>query len=138
MRLYTILNILVLGAFATATSVSYDPGYDNAMRSMSVVACSDGANGLITRYGWNVQGDYGGFPYIGGSGTVTGWNSPNCGKCYTLTYRGKTIHVLAVDHAGTGFNIAMAAMNDLTNGHAYELGRIEAQSAEVPVSECGL
>lgn len=58
-------------------AVSYDPGYDDRTRSMSVVACSDGRNGLMTRYGWAVQGDYVGFPYMGGSSTVAGWNSPN-------------------------------------------------------------
>lgn len=46
---------------------------------MAVVACSDGNNGLMTRYGWRVQGDYARFPYMGGSSTVARWNSPNVG-----------------------------------------------------------
>ena len=33
---------------AVATTVSYDTGYGDASRSMNVVACSDGANGLET------------------------------------------------------------------------------------------
>lgn len=55
-----------------------------------------------------------------------------------MTYNGKTINVLAIDHAGAGFNIAQAAMNDLTNNQAANLGRIDVQYAEVAASACGL
>ncbi|KAJ9653835.1 hypothetical protein H2201_009090 [Coniosporium apollinis] len=138
MRLSAILTGIAIGNFAVATSVSYDTGYDQRTRSMTVVACSDGSNGLITRYGWNIQGDVPRFPYVGGSSTVAGWNSPNCGKCYSLQYRDRTVYILAVDHTANGFNIAKTAMDDLTNGQAYQLGRIEAQTAEVALSNCGL
>ena len=60
-----------------SSTVSYDAGYDDNKRALSVVSCSDGINGLTTRYGWAVQGDYKGFPYLGGSDTIAGWNSPN-------------------------------------------------------------
>ncbi|KAJ9642942.1 hypothetical protein H2199_004464 [Coniosporium tulheliwenetii] len=130
MRLSAILTDIAIGNFAVATSVSYDTGYDQRTRSMTVVACSDGSNGLITRYGWNIQGDVPRFPYVGGSSTVAGWNSPN--------YRDRTVYILAVDHTANGFNIAKTAMDDLTNGQAYQLGRIEAQTAEVALSNCGL
>lgn len=56
--------------------VSYDNGYDDASRSMTVVSCSDGANGLITRYGWQTQGQIPHFAYIGGYQGIAGWNSP--------------------------------------------------------------
>src|SRR5205809_321684 len=55
--------------------VSYDTGYDDASRSLTAVSCSDGANGLITRYGWQTQGNVANFPNIGGSSTIAGWNS---------------------------------------------------------------
>ena len=61
-----------------------------------------------------------------------------CGKCYRLQYGAKTIYVLAIDHAANGFNIAKTAMDDLTNGQAEQLGRIEAQTAEVASNMCGL
>lgn len=61
-----------------------------------------------------------------------------CGKCYRLQYGARTIYILAVDHTDKGFNIAKAAMDDLTNGQAYQLGRIEAQTEEVVLSNCGL
>jgi hypothetical protein len=55
-----------------------------------------------------------------------------------LTYDGKTINVLAIDHANQGFNIAQAALDELTGGQAVALGRIDAQWAEVPKSACGM
>lgn len=130
--------VLSFASLTSAISVSYDTGYDNAGRSLTSVACSDGTNGLITKYGWQSQGNVAGFPRIGGYVGVGGWNSPQCGTCYGVTYNGKTIYVLAVDHTGNGFNIALAAMNDLTNGQAVQLGRIEAQYAQVATSNCGL
>ncbi|KAK5636258.1 hypothetical protein RRF57_011970 [Xylaria bambusicola] len=118
--------------------VSYDQGYDDAGRSMTAVACSDGTNGLITRYGWNTQGQIPRFPNIGGAAVIAGWNSAQCGTCWQLTYNGRSVNVLAIDHAGAGFNIALAAMNTLTNNQAIALGRVEATATQVNVNQCGL
>ncbi|KAF4124304.1 protein SnodProt1 precursor [Geosmithia morbida] len=123
---------------ALADTVSYDVGYDDASRSLTAVSCSDGANGLISRYGWQTQGQVASFPFIGGVQAVAGWNSPSCGTCWSISYNGHTIHVLAVDHAASGFNIGLNAMNSLTNGLAEQLGRVEATATQVAVSECGL
>lgn len=43
-----------------------------------------------------------------------------------------------MDHAGEGFNIAQAAMDQLTGGQAAALGRIDAGYTLVASSECGL
>lgn len=161
MQFSKILRIFSLAAAASAVTVSYDTGFDDGSRSLSVLACSDGVNGLISRYGWQTQGQVPRFPYIGGAEAVAGWNSPNvslacslfsfmsffscltffppgqCGTCWRLSWNGRTIHVLAVDHS-VGFNIALAALNDLTNGQAVNLGRIDAQAAQVDVGNCGL
>lgn len=67
-----------------------------------------------------------------------GWNSPNCGSCWQLTYNKTTINVLAIDHAGSGFNIAKEAMNKLTNGQADALGVVQVTSSQVDASVCGL
>lgn len=90
------------------------------------------------KYNWKVQGDVKNFPYIGGSDSIPGWNSPNCGTCWSATYNGRTIYILAIDHAGQGLNIGLAAMNDLTNGRAVELGRIDAAVQQVGLDRCGL
>ncbi|KAH8879580.1 Cerato-platanin [Thozetella sp. PMI_491] len=132
------LSIFTLAAAASATTVSYDTGYDDGSRSLTQVSCSDGANGLMTRYGWQTQGDVAGFPYIGGAQDVASWNSPSCGNCYSATYNGKTIYILAVDHAASGLNIGLNAMQDLTHGQAISLGRVDAAVSVVDPSNCGL
>ncbi len=52
MKVSTIFASLASMAFASATtvSVSYDNTYDNASGSLNTVACSDGANGIETKY----------------------------------------------------------------------------------------
>lgn len=121
---------------ATAISVSFDPAYDDALRSLTTVACSDGSNGLITK-GYTTLGSLPSFPRIGGASTIAGWNSANCGACYSLTFEGKTINVLVVDVAGEGFNIGQTAMDELTNGQAVAKGRVDAAWTEAP-GGCGL
>ncbi|KAM3080682.1 hypothetical protein ACMFMG_005616 [Clarireedia jacksonii] len=123
----------LLATLTSAITVSYDPGYDNGSRSLADVSCSDGSNGLLTK-GYSTQGSLPHFPYIGGASTIGGWNSANCGTCYTLSYNGRSINVLAIDHAAEGFNIAEAALNDLTNGQAVALGRIDASYTQVAPS----
>jgi hypothetical protein len=68
--------ILGFASLASAITVSYDTGYDDGSRALTSLACSDGANGLITRYNWQTQANIAGFPRIGGYQGVAGWNSP--------------------------------------------------------------
>ncbi|KAK4240170.1 protein SnodProt1 [Achaetomium macrosporum] len=138
MQLSKIFSISALLAAASATTVSYDTGYDDASRSLTAVACSDGTNGVMWKYNWKVQGDVKNFPYIGGAEAVGGWNSPNCGSCWEASWNGNTIHILAIDHAAAGLNIGQTAMNALTNGRAAELGRVDANVKQVALSACGL
>ncbi|KAL7621446.1 hypothetical protein AAE478_008768 [Parahypoxylon ruwenzoriense] len=137
MQFSKLAQLLSFVAASSATTVSYDTGYDDASRSLTAVSCSDGVNGLIPRYGWQTQGD---IPtrYIGGADVIAGWNSPSCGTCWELTYNGRSINVLAIDHAAAGFNIALDAMNALTNGQAVALGRVDATSRQVALSACGI
>ncbi len=46
--------------------------------------------------------------------------------------------MLAIDHAGAGFNVALAAMNTLTNNQGAALGRVNADATQVDASACGL
>ena len=134
MQLPTFLSLISL---ASAITVSYDTGYDDGSRSLSVVSCSDGANGLLTK-GYSTQSSLPSFPRIGGASVIAGWNSASCGTCWSLTYQGTTINVLAIDHAAEGFNIAQEAMDQLTNGQAVALGRVDAEYVQVDASVCGL
>ncbi|CAG5178564.1 uncharacterized protein ALTATR162_LOCUS8764 [Alternaria atra] len=140
MQFSSAISAAILGfaSLASAITVSYDTGYDDGSRALTSLACSDGANGLTTKYNWKTQANVAGFPRIGGYVGVAGWNSPQCGTCYGVTYNGKTVYVLAVDYAAQGFNLAKAAMDELTNGQAVALGRIDAQYAQVATSNCGL
>jgi hypothetical protein len=138
MKLSSVLGLVAISTAASAVSVSYDTGYDNGSRSLTAVACSDGVNGLMTRYGWSTQNDIPRFPYIGGVPSIGGWNSAECGTCWKLTYGNKQIFVLGVDQGSGGYNIALDAMNALTNGQAVALGRVEATAEKVTVDQCGL
>ncbi|RAK96253.1 allergenic cerato-platanin Asp F13 [Aspergillus ibericus CBS 121593] len=129
------LGVPVDSATGTSVSVSYDTAYDDASGSLSTTACSDGDNGLVTK-GYPTFGSLPGFPYIGGSPTIPGWNSPNCGACYALTYEGTTVYITAVDAAPGGFNIGLTAMNKLTNGQAVADGRVTATYAPADASLC--
>ena len=122
-------------------SVSYDKNYDVADSSLTTVSCSDGTNGLLAR-GYSTFGSLPSFPNIGGAPTVAGWNDPNCGKCYTLSYASSnlagSVNVLAIDAAPGGFNLGLDAMNTLTGGNAQQLGRVDATYVEADPSICGL
>ncbi|KAG6831215.1 hypothetical protein H0H92_012012 [Tricholoma furcatifolium] len=137
--LLALLPALALGQ--TTVSVSYDELYDNSAGSMDSVACSNGPNGLDPPY--STFGDLPNFPFIGGAQAIAGWDSPNCGTCWSLTYttsKGAAIQidVLAIDVALNGFNIALEAMNTLTDGQAEFLGRVNATAIQVDASICGL
>ncbi|EPT06122.1 hypothetical protein FOMPIDRAFT_1026956 [Fomitopsis schrenkii] len=139
------LALLASGVFAQETvTVSYDTTYDNSGQSLLTVACSDGPTGLDPPY--STFGDLPDFPYIGGAAAVSGWGSSNCGTCWQLhklswtSPRGVdyTVNVLAIDRATEGFNIAHEAMNTLTGGQAYFLGRINATATQVDAAACGM
>ncbi|KAI0701444.1 SnodProt1 [Cerioporus squamosus] len=137
MQFTSLLAFAALVSSALAVTVSYDETYDNPSGSMSDVACSDGPNGLIPK-GFPNFGSLPIFPNIGGAAAIAGFDSPQCGSCWQLTYNGKSINILAIDHADDGFNIALEAMNTLTDGQAVFLGRIDASVQQVDASVCGL
>jgi hypothetical protein len=132
---FTFLS--VLAPLAHAVTLSYDPGYSQGDRSLDVVSCSDGSNGLITRYGWSKQSDIPRFPYIGGSSEIAGWNSPSCGQCYSVEYAptGKKVFILAIDHVAQGLNVAQKAMDELTNNQAVS-GKHRPQSEKCMLMDC--
>lgn len=134
--------LALLPSTAVAVTLAYDTVYDGASTSLDVVACSDGTNGLESK-GYTTLGSLPNFPHIGAASAVADWNSPNCGTCWQVTYTNstnvaKTINILAVDHADAGFVLSKAAMNELTNGQAVKLGRIDVASKQVAASVCGL
>lgn len=55
-----------------------------------------------------------------------------------MTYKGKSIFVLGIDHAAAGLNLSKKAMDKLTNNQAAQLGRVDATVKKVGVGKCGL
>lgn len=143
--MYHLITVLVavLSSFhvlaQNVTTLAYDTTYDNASLSLNDVACSDGPNGLETKYpNYPNLGSFPNFPNLGGVYTVSGYNSPQCGSCYAVTYGSTTINILAVDRSVNGFTVSQEAMNNLTGGHAAEFGRVNVSFIPVNVSACGL
>ncbi|PGH34215.1 hypothetical protein GX50_02989 [[Emmonsia] crescens] len=134
-----LLSLSNLTLSQEVMTVAYDEVYDNANLDLLTTACSDGSNGLVTK-GFSVAGNLPIFPRVGAAFSVEKWNSPNCGKCYKLKFEetGVEIPVIAIDHAGNGFNLAKAAMDELTGGRAAELGRVDMTVTEAAPGDCGL
>lgn len=141
MQFSTIIISLVAAAttaFAQGvTTASYDTVYDTASLSTLALACSDGINGLSTK-GYSTIGALPRFPMVGAASPVTGWNSPNCGGCYSLTFGSTTINIIAIDRAVDGFVLSRGALDALTGGQAVALGRVNVTWAPAPKSACGL
>lgn len=138
-----ILSILsaAVTVFAASGTAAYDTTYDTGSLSTLSTACSDGINGLSTK-GYSTLGSLPGFPRVGASAEVAGWNSGNCGKCYTVTWQpdgaaARSINVIAVDHAGEGWVLSRGALDQLTGGLAVMVGRFPVTWAPTAQSSCG-
>ena len=66
----------------------------SASTPLTDCACSNGANGLITKFKYKDLSEM--YPYVAAY-SKAGWNSPNCGKCMKITYNGKSIFITAID-----------------------------------------
>ena len=67
----------------------------------SAIACSDGDNGLIKKYGWyDISSVY---PYVSASSFIV-WNSNMCGMCVELQNGSKKVKVNIIDGCGRGAN----------------------------------
>nr|AEN99945.1 snodprot [Dactylellina cionopaga] len=82
-----IVSLFFLVAAVAATGLKYDNNYNlKSGASLTSFACSDGANGLITKYHISSVSELASKlksnVYIAGSPTIAGWNSPSCGLCY--------------------------------------------------------
>ena len=119
----------------TPVLATYDATYDNRNGSLNGVACSNGANGLVTEY--PTFGSLPSFPNIGGAPGVT-WNSPKCGSCWKLTSTttGAYLIYTAID-SSSGFNIAEDAFK-VINGGQIGQGTLEVDAQPVPRYLCGI
>ncbi|KAG1872452.1 Cerato-platanin [Suillus subalutaceus] len=133
-------SVFALPAFAAQVKVTYDDFYDNAATSFSEVACSNGANGLLTQ-GYTTFGSLPSFPFIGGVPHLT-WNSALCGTCWNLQYftsagTHESINITAVDAADT-FSLSLEAFDELTDDTGVAAGGVYANSTQIDASFCGI
>jgi hypothetical protein len=122
---------------SSPVTATYDTDYDDRSSSTNKVACSNGKNGLSSRY--PTLGDFPSFPYIGGAYGIV-WNSTNCGSCWKITNTANNfwIHLTAIDSAGPGlFNLATEAFETLNNGEIGS-GTLTANAEQVSSHYCGL
>ena len=137
----TLISLAALFSVACADTqpVRPNPFYDDPNTSMNDVACSNGANGLVTK-GYPTFGSLPGFPYIGGAYAVSGWNSTECGSCWNLTNPaiGITLYLVAIDTVYSGFDVSDDAMDTLTGGQTGEFSEVDVEAAQVAEHYCGL
>jgi hypothetical protein len=121
---------------STTVRATFDTTYDNASGSLNGVACSNGANGLVTRF--PTFGNIPTFPFIGGAPGVV-FNSPNCGGCWRLTSQttNRSLIMTAIDSSGFGFNLAQEAFVTLNGGQIGQ-GVIDVVAEEIDRSVCGI
>ncbi|EJC99991.1 eliciting plant response-like protein [Fomitiporia mediterranea MF3/22] len=138
MHFSTVISTLLFASTAFAVRAGFDNTYDNAGGDMNTVSCSTGSNGLEGRF--PTFGDLPTFPNIGGSDSIAGFGSAECGSCWQLTFpdTGVSINVTAMDHAADGFNLSQEALDTLTNGNAVQDGAVQVDAVEVDKSGCGL
>ncbi|KAI5848511.1 Cerato-platanin-domain-containing protein [Morchella snyderi] len=119
--LFTLNINTSLAQQRVAVIATYEEKYDNPNFSTDQTACSDGVNGLSKNF--PNLGSIPGHPFIAASPTISGWNSAECGKCYILHYKGRTVVVKGVDMANR-FVLSKQALDKLTNGMASALGTV--------------
>jgi len=114
------LSLLLLCASLAHAGSGYCTYHNyNAGDSLTGVACSDGANGIMTKFKYTNLSPM--FPYVTAFSGAT-WNSPNCGECVKLTDKvtGNTVFLTVIDQCGgppggfdAHFDIAPPAFDQL-------------------------
>jgi hypothetical protein len=89
-----IFSLLLGLAYSNNAIVTYHL-YKRA-DSLSTVACSDGANGLMS---WGYKDLSMVFPYVT-AWQPASWNSPQCGSCAKIAWNGKFTYVTVIDQCG--------------------------------------
>ncbi|EPS35891.1 hypothetical protein H072_10655 [Dactylellina haptotyla CBS 200.50] len=128
MKFTTIATALFV-AVASATELKYDTNFDYSTNlPLTSFACSDGANGLITKTGaqnaQQLKAKLKPNTYIVAGG-IQGWNSPNCGQCWRARApNGVTAQFVLIDKAtppyivgGTEMFKLLSPSKTLQEGH---------------------
>ncbi|KAF8511281.1 Cerato-platanin [Hysterangium stoloniferum] len=125
---------LILALSVAAVRITYNPVYDNGTFPVNATSCA-GAKGVSK---FTTFDSIPSFARIAAANVVSGINKEYCGSCWAVLSEGNIIYVTVVDRASAGWTISEAALNDLTNGEAAEVGVIEGTVQEVRAKYCGL
>ena len=120
---------------SSPSHATYNAMYDDPQGSMDTVACSNGQNGLGTKY--KTFGSVPSYPFIGGAYDISGPSSPNCGSCWVITNpaTGLSIQMTSIDSSGVGFDLTAQAFADLTNGN-FAVQEINVVANKLSASPC--
>eukprot|EP01126_Amoeba_proteus_P026417 TRINITY_DN2615_c0_g1_i1.p1 TRINITY_DN2615_c0_g1~~TRINITY_DN2615_c0_g1_i1.p1 ORF type:complete len:580 (+),score=68.60 TRINITY_DN2615_c0_g1_i1:35-1774(+) len=140
--LYGLLVTLLISCVSTTRNAyvtyhMYTPG-----QSLGTVACSDGANGLMTKTGLSTISKW--YPYVTAY-SGTSWNTPTCGQCVSLQDHntGNTVSVTIIDGCGNiagytdHFDLAQDAFVQLFGSQGINAGHGTASFSFVDSSLCG-
>ncbi|KAI6015562.1 hypothetical protein PISMIDRAFT_22402 [Pisolithus microcarpus 441] len=124
----------------TSSLVTYSVDYRLSNASLTTVACSNGANGLITK-GYTDLGSLPTYPNVSGIPNLV-WNSTLCGTCWAVSYpfpngTVNTVVVTAID-AASDFDLSPQAFGFLAGITGYEAGEVIANVTQLNSSACGL
>ncbi|KAH7303670.1 Cerato-platanin [Stachybotrys elegans] len=144
-----LCNIIAAMAFlvspAVAATLRHDASYNFATNlPLTSFACSDGANGLITKY--RVQNvaqlrqRLRPNIYIAASPSIPGWNSPQCGSCFKARnpQNNKSITFVGVDTSRNTGNVVTGgdAFRNLSPSGSLAEGHLTVYITTLPTRDC--
>jgi len=140
LRFITYLILFV--AAVSASTLKWDNNYNkNSNLPLTSFACSDGANGLITKFNdpslttTKLSGKLRPGVFLAASPLIPSWNSPNCGKCYRVRSGTKWFLFVAIDVATPAIVSGQDAFSTLASPNA---GYITVYQTELPLTSCYL
>lgn len=138
-----ILSCAMLASPAEATVLKYDPLYDYSTNTpLNLFACSDGANGLITRYKVNtlqqLRAKLKSNVHVAAMASIAGWNSVRCGECYRVRNpkNNKTLKIVAVDRSTPAVVAGTLPFKTLSPSGSLDEGSLIVYLTALPASDC--
>lgn len=148
MRFLTIAAVILSSTLSKglvgATTLKYDSHYSIPTNlQLTAFACSDGPNGLITKYGVStvaqLQTKLQPNTVIAATPFIAGWNSPQCGSCYQARnpQNNKSIKFVGVDKAGAGIVVTgPVAFSTLSRSGSTAEGSFLVYITQLPLKDC--
>lgn len=91
---FVLFSLLLAFVFSDTAIVTYH--LYKKTDSLTTVSCSDGANGIMS---WGYRDLSMMFPYVT-AWQPSSWNSPQCGSCAKIMWKGKYTYVTVIDQCG--------------------------------------